>query len=371
MRISTSKTELQAALQKVSKATPTRSTLPILTSVLFECEESATTLRTTDLEIAIVVPLPASIEETGSTAIPIQPLLEITNALPETRITISANKENRIELKTEIGEYDLSGKPPEEFPALPDVDNRKAAGIDGSVFKDIIHTNSFAVSQDELKPALTGVLFRFAEKGLTVVSTDGHRLVKNVRNDHESKEFMGDVVIPKKFLNLIFNLLPVDDAVQMWMGDNHLTMNIGSDTFFTRIIDERFPDYESVIPVDNYKSIAVDRENLLAAVKRVSIFSNRSTHQIALQANNGKIVVSTEDPERASKAQEELDVEYNGEALTIGYNATYLRDVLAHLSGDEIIINLKTSISAGLFLPKSKKKNSELTMLLMPIRLSD
>lgn len=371
MKISTSKIELQGALQKVSKATPTRSTLPILTSVLFECEENGTTLRTTDLEITIIIPLPASIEKPGSTAIPIQPLLDITNALPETRITITTDKDNRIELVTDVGVYDLSGKPPEEFPAIPDVDNRKAAEIMGPIFKDIIHTNSFAVSQDELKPALTGVLFRFGEKMLTVVSTDGHRLVKNVRNDYESKEFQGDVVIPKKFLNLIYNLLPSDDVVQMWMGDNHLTMTIGADTFFTRIIDERFPDYESVIPTDNDKDIVVNRDALLSAVKRVSIFSNRSTHQIAIQANEDRITISTEDPERASKAQEELKIEYKADPLTVGYNASYLRDVLAHLDTEEVVIKLKTSISAGLFFPQDQAKDSELTMLLMPIRLSD
>ena len=207
MKISTSKTELQSALQKLSKATPTRSTLPILTSVLFDAQEDGTVLRTTDLEIAIVVSLPASLEETGSCAIPIQPLVEITNALPETRITISIDDSNRIKMSTEIGEYDLSGKPSEEFPALPDVDNRKAAGIKGSILSEIIKTNLFAVSQDELKPALTGILFRFGDNMLTAVSTDGHRLVKYVRKDYESKEFQGDVVIPKKFLNMISNIL--------------------------------------------------------------------------------------------------------------------------------------------------------------------
>jgi DNA polymerase-3 subunit beta len=371
MKISTSKTELQSALQKLSKATPTRSTLPILTSVLFDAQEDGTVLRTTDLEIAIVVSLPASLEETGSCAIPIQPLVEITNALPETRITISIDDSNRIKMSTEIGEYDLSGKPSEEFPALPDVDNRKAAGIKGSILSEIIKTNLFAVSQDELKPALTGILFRFGDNMLTAVSTDGHRLVKYVRKDYESKEFQGDVVIPKKFLNMISNILPADEIIQVWMGESHMTLSIGSDTYFTRIIDERFPDYESVLPKENDKTVSVKKDDILSGVKRVSIFSNRSTHQIALDISEGKIVLTTEDPERASKAKEELVADLNGEGVTIGYNANYLKDVLSHIGTEDLRIELKSSISAGLFYPGKQEKNSDLTMLLMPIRLGD
>ena len=371
MKISTSKTELQSALQKLSKATPTRSTLPILTSVLFDAQKSGTVLRTTDLEIAIVVSLPASLEEPGSCAIPIQPLVEITNALPETRITFSVDGSNKVKMSTEVGEYDLSGKPSEEFPALPDVDNRKAAGIKGSILREIIHTNLFAVSQDELKPSLTGVLFRFGENILTAVSTDGHRLVRYIRNDYESKEFQGDVVIPKKFLNMISNIIPAEETIQVWMGDSHMTLSIGSDTYFTRIIDERFPDYESVIPKENDKTVTANRESLLSGVKRVSIFSNRSTHQIALNIQEGKALLTTEDPERASKAKEELDVELSGEAVTVGKNANYLKDVLSHIGTEDIRIELKSSISAGLFFPETQEKDSELTMLLMPIRLSD
>lgn len=371
MKISTSKTELQSALQKLSKATPTRSTLPILTSVLFDAQESGTVLRTTDLEISIVVSLPASLEEAGSCAIPIQPLIEITNALPETRITFAIDGSNRIKMSTDIGEYDLSGKPSEEFPALPDVDNRKAAGIKGSILSEIIHTNLFAVSQDELKPALTGILFRFGDNTLTAVSTDGHRLVKYVRNDYESNDFQGDVVIPKKFLSLISNILPADEIIQIWMGESHMTLSIGSDTYFTRIIDERFPDYESVLPKENDKTVSVNRDSLLSGVKRVSIFSNRSTHQIALDINDGKIVLTTEDPERASKAKEELEATLDGEGLNVGYNANYLKEVLSHIGTEDLRIELKSSISAGLFYPGTQEKNSDLTVLLMPIRLGD
>jgi DNA polymerase-3 subunit beta len=371
MKLSTSKTELQTALQKLSKAVPSRSTLPILSCVLFQVEEERTRLRSTDLEITIIVTLPASVEEFGAAAIPLQTLLEITHELPDGRITIAVDDQNRVELITETGVYDLMGKPAEEFPALPDVDDRKAIGIDAELLATIIDLTGFAVSRDELRPALTGVFFQFGEEHLTAVATDGHRLVRYIHKDYQAGEFVGEVIVPKKFLNLLSTLLPREEAVQLWMGENHLTAAIGSDLVYTRVIDERFPDYESVIPTDNDKQLTVDREALLGAVRRVSIFSNKSTNQITLLLSEEGSRITTEDPEKASKAEEELPATYTGEPLTIGYNAAYLKDILSHIHDQNILVKLKTPISAALFYPETPAENYDLTMLLMPIRLND
>ncbi len=371
MRISTSSEELYKALQKLSKATPTRSTLPILNCVLIEVENDSVSLRTTDLEITIVCTIDASIEEPGTAAIPLQTLIDITNELSDTRLTINVGDSQHVELITDNGTYDLMGKPVEEFPVTPEVDNRKATGIEASVLKEIINLTSFAVSKDELKPALTGVLFRFEENRLLCVATDGHRLVRYIRNDFVSKEFSGDVIVPRKFLNLINSMLGVDENIQIWMGDNNLTATVGGDYIFTRIIDERFPDFESVIPKDNDKELLIEREALLSAVRRVSIFSNRSTHQIAMELSSDTAKVRTEDPEKASKAIEKLPAKLTGEPITVGYNAAYLKDVLMHLKSHNLSFHLKTPISAGLVYPEVQEANSEITMLLMPIRLND
>lgn len=372
MKLSTSKTELHSALQKLSKAVPTRSTLPILSCVLLEVREEGTVLRTTDLEITIVVNLPASIAKEGAAAIPLQTLLEITSELPEeTRITLAVDTQFKVQITTDMGEYDIMGKSPEEFPAVPEIDNRKATGISSEALRDIIAKTSFAVSKDELKPALTGVMFRFGQNELIAVATDGHRLVRYIRKDYKTLEFSGDVIVPRKFLALIAGILPGVDDIQMWLGENHLTITAGSDTYFTRIIGERYPDYESVIPKDNDRLLTANRKDLLSAVRRVSIFSNKSTQQIALRLNEKKSLVTTEDPEKSSKAQEELPAEFKGEDLVIGYNAVYLKDVLAHLNSETVIVKLKTPISAALFYPGEQGNNSELTMLLMPIRLND
>jgi len=372
MKFSTSKTELQNVLQKLSKAVPTRSTLPILGCVLFEASEEKTVLRATDLEITIIAEIPVSIEEPGSAAIPLKTLLDVTNELPETRITLIVDSNNKIELRTEMGVYDLMGKPAEEFPSIPDTSDGKELSLGSRLFKSVIESTVFAVSRDDLKPALTGVLFRFNAKNLTAVSTDGHRLVKHIRKDFASTGFTGDVIIPRKFLNyMTLQLAGDDETVGLVVGENHMTAVMDKVTVLTRTIDERFPDYESVIPSDNTKKLKTNKSDLSGAIRRVSIFSNKTTRQVAFNLSDKQCLISTEDPEKSSKAQEEISAEYTGESLTIGYNAEYLKDVINHVGGETVIISLNTPISAALFNPESADENIESTMLLMPIRLND
>ena len=241
MKFSTSKSELQQALQKLSKATPTRSTLPILSCVLITATNEKTSLRTTDLELTIDLEISVSIEEEGSAAIPLKQLYDITNELSETRITIVADIKNKIEIRTNSGSYDLMGKQKEEFPATPKIEEKNKISIQGSIFKEIINSTLFAVSRDDLKPSLTGVLFRFNENGLTAVATDGHRLVKIIKEDYKVNSFTGDIVVPKKFLSYLSTFLSNDDLL-LSIGETHMTATIKHDTIISRTINEVFPE---------------------------------------------------------------------------------------------------------------------------------
>ena len=368
MKFSTSKKELQEALQKLSKATPTRTTLPILSCVLIKATNEKTTLRTTDLELTIDLEISVSIEEEGSAAVPLKQLYDITSELPETRITIIVDNKNKTEIKTNSGSYDLMGKQKEEFPATPKIDETKKINIPGNTLRNIIDSTLFAVSKDDLKPSLTGVLFSFNNSGITAVATDGHRLVKVVDQKYKTDTFVGDIVVPKKFLSYLSTHLS-DDDILLSVGETHMTATINQDTIVSRTINEVFPDYESVIPTDNNKTLKVDRESLLGAIKRVSIFSNKSTHQVAFNISKDKFIIKTEDPEASSRAKEEIIGSYDGEDITIGYNGEYLKDVIGHVSGDEVIIKLNTPISATLFTDAEKETNK--TMLLMPVRLNN
>ena len=368
MKFSTSKNELQQALQKLSKATPTRSTLPILSCVLITASNDKTTLRTTDLELTIDLEISVSIEEEGSAAVPLKQLYDITNELPETRITIIADIKNKIEIKTNSGSYDLMGKQKEEFPTMPKVEEKNRISISGNVFRNIIDSTLFAVSKDDLKPSLTGVLFRFSSTGLIAVATDGHRLVKIIKDDYTADTFVGDIVVPKKFLSYLSTFLSNDD-IFLSIGETHMTATINQDTIISRTINEVFPDYESVIPTDNTKTLKVDKKSVLGAIKRVSIFSNKSTHQVAFNISNNSFIVHTEDPESSSRAKEEIIGEYEGDDLIIGYNGEYLKDVISHISGEEVVIKLNTPISATLFTDSEEEESK--TMLLMPVRLNN
>ena len=228
----------------------------------------------------------------------------------------------------------------------------------------------FAVSKDDLKPSLTGVLLRFNSNGLTAVSTDGHRLVKYEVKEYKNKNFNGDVVIPKKFFSYLLNSLK-DERIILSLGDSFLTAEINQDKIITRTISENFPDYESVIPKDNNKTLKVDKNILLGAIKRVSIFSNKSTHQIAFDIKKESVFITTEDPESSSKAKEEIIAEYDGEEIKIGYNGEYLKDIINHVDEENVLIKLNTPISATIFVNNNEDEKNEKTMLLMPVRLNN
>ena len=368
MNVSISRNSLQSALQNLAKATPTRSTIPILSSVLFTARKEKLEMRTTDLEITLVTTAQGSVESEGGVAIPHRTLMDITNALPETDVTIESNDEHRVVIQTSFGNYDISGAPPEDFPTMPEVDNKKEIGIASSVLKRLVEKTSFALSSDDLKPALMGALFEVLENSISVVATDGHRLSVCSRSDFSSRGYEGRVIVPKKFLNLLLPYLDGQGETVLWVGDNHLTISFSGITAFSRVIDERYPDYKTVLPKDNSKILTADREEMLASVRRVSIFSNRATRQVELRLSNGEAVVTTEDPESASSAQEKFQVQYEDEDLTVGFNANYLVDILTHIDTEKVVLRLNSPISATLVGPDKQEENEETTMLLMPMR---
>lgn len=371
MQFSLDRSSLQQALQQLGKVIPTRSTLPILSSVLVLAEDGKLSLRATDLEISQIITLSADVSAEGSVAIPHRTLLEITSEMPEGNLSFEATDDHRIQITTSFGSYSIMGKPLEEFPALPEVNTQQTVSIPAALLKRIIDKTTFAISRDELKPSLQGVLFRFGEETLRAVATDGHRLVRFVNTQFSGSDYIGDNIIPGKFLGILGSYLDGDDEVKLNIGENHIMIQSQATVLYSRIIEERFPDYESVFPTESTKNLKIDRDEVLAAVRRVSIFSNKTTHQISFQLNGDGLKVSTEDVETVSKAQETVPCEYSGEPLTIGYNANYLRDILSHLDSSTVLVELDSAVTAAIFYPDQQEENEELTMLLMPIRLNE
>ncbi len=306
MKFTSDCSTLQHALQQLGKVVPTRSTLPILSSILFSTEEGKLSLRATDTEISQVMIIPADISADGTVVVPHRMLLEITSEMPEGELQFEVSDDRRVQITTSFGSYSIMGKPLEEFPALPEVDTQQVVEIPAAVLKRVIDKTVFAVSRDELKPSLQGVLFKFGKDSISAVATDGHRLARYTKTQLSDSGYSGDNIIPAKFLGILGSYLENDETVTLNIGDTHIMMRSQETVLYSRIIEERFPDYESVFPKDNDKSLKVDRDEILAAARRVSIFSNKTTHQIALKLKADSLEVSTEDAETVSAARETL-----------------------------------------------------------------
>ena len=371
MKFSIEKQTLLNTLQLLSKAVLTRSTLPIIGCALFTQKKNKLSIRTTDLEISINMFCNIEEDGEGSIAIPLTKLLEITNAMPKGKINFSVSDIGKVSIDCEKGHYTIMGQSHEEFPAEQIIEKGTSLTINGKELKNIIKNTTYATSRDDLKPVLQGVLFKVGKEGFVSVATDGHRLVKYEKTNIQTQDYIGSIVVPAKFLILLDNQLEDNDTMPMLIGKQHIQIELASGKIISRIIKEPYPDYEGVIPKDNSNTLIVDKNLLEEAIKRVSIFSNKSSRQISLKISDNNIIISTEDPENITSGKETLECDYDGAPITIGYNALYLREVLQHQNSSEIKIMLESPLNAGLFLPIEQNDNEHKTTLLMPIRLND
>jgi len=371
MHFSVSKNVLFSHIQKVAKVSSTKSTMPILNSILFEVEGNNLSLRSSDIEITMVTILNVNGIEDGNLAVPSRIILDIINEIKEENIEIKANSEGVMNLTAGKGFYEIIGRPGEEFPSIPNVIDISNLEIDNKMLGRMIKKTIIAVSRDELKPSLTGVLFQIKKNEIISVATDGHRLVCVNRKDFLSKGFEGEVTIPTKFLNLLIGYLDRDGVTSLVIGENHVKVELDSTIMYTRVIDEKFPDYENVIPLNNEKLVIANVNDLISTLRRVSIFSNKTTHQVSFSISKEISKISTLDQETRSSADEEIELEYNDEEMVIGYNAEYLKEILRNIETEKVIMKLNSPISACIILPEVQKENEVLTMLLMPIRLNE
>ena len=371
MQLSVDKNILLTHLQKISKVSPIRSTMPILNSILFEVNDSSLSLRSSDIEITMNTTLDINEYENGSVAIPTRIILDIVNEAEEGNIFIKATEEGSVILKSGKGIFEIMGRPGEEFPSIPKITNFNNIEIENTILRRMIQKTLVTVSKDEIKPALMGVLFQIKKNKISAVSTDGHRLVCITRKDFNNEEFEGDVIIPTKFLNLLLGYIDNKETTLLSISENHIKVELNSTVIYSRIIDEHFPDFMSVIPKDNDKIVITDVNHLLSTLRRVVIFSNKTTHQISLSVSKELSKISTVNQETRTSADEEVDVEYNGDEMVLGYNAEYFKEILRNIDTERVILKLKSAISACLVLPDQQDENEEFTMLIMPIRLNE
>lgn len=371
MKFKVNKKDFYQAIQNIIGVVPVKTTIPILGNILLDLSGNELSLTGTDLEVSIATKIQVQGEEDGAVAIPAKVLFEIVRELPDIPIELECDEEFRISLKTEKGFYRLSGEPKEDFPKISVEESQGNFEIDAERFDRMVNKTLFAVSTDELRTTLMGVYLGVMENELRLVSTDGHRLAKIVDKSFSSPDFQTDTIIPTKALNLLSKNLNGSNKIKVSLSEDHIVFELDKTVIFSKSIEGQFPNYERVIPIDNDKSVVLNRELLSASVRRVSIFSNSITHQIRLSLSNGLVKVQSEDIEFGGEAQESIEADYDTETMDIGYNANYLLDILRHLDSDEIILKLKDPISAGIIFPSDQKEDEEILMLLMPIRLNE
>jgi DNA polymerase-3 subunit beta len=375
MKFTVSSADLQKALTAVNGAVPSKSTLPILECVLFEKEEGALRLAATDLEVSIVQRLHVQFESNGAPAeateriaVPAKRLLDTLRALPDLPITFASDAEFQVELTTDQGRYKMVGYDGADYPALPSLEGEREIETQGGLVKRAISKTGFAVSKDALRPAMMGIYFQVRPEHSRVVATDGHRLVKLVLDGLTAEEPL-DFVVPEKALNLTAKVAG-DDACTIRVGGGYVGFDFGDAQVMGRMIDEQYPNYEAVIPVENDKRLTVSRDALLNAVRRVALYSSSMTHQIRLKLEPNQLTISAEDIERASEAKERVLCEYEGPEMEIGFNSVYLTEVLSNVGGEDVVFEFSSPNRAGVVTPAEQADGEDMLMLIMPVMLN-
>jgi DNA polymerase-3 subunit beta len=372
MRFIVSTSTLLKQLQAVNGASSSSTVLPILENFLFEIKDGSLTISATDLQTSMTTSLPVESKEDGKVAVPSKILLETLKTLPDQPVAFSVDAQTfAIEISAGDGKYKLSGENGEDFPKIPTVENASSVSMPASVLAEAINKTIFAVSNDDLRPAMTGVYCQLSPQNITFVATDAHKLVRYRRNDTKS-DAAASFILPKKALTLLKASLGSDDsAVSLEYNSTSAFFRFGNIKLICRLIDERYPDYEAVIPQSNPNKLTLDRSQFLNSLRRVVIFANKTTHQVRLKINGSELNISSEDVDFSNEAHERLGCQYEGEDMEIGFNAKFLIEMLGNLEGDEVTLEMSTPNRAGLLIPQTNNDNENVLMLVMPVMLNN
>lgn len=372
MRFIVSTSTLLKHLQAVSGALSNSAVLPILENFLFEIKDTTLIISATDLQTSMTTSLAVESKEGGKVAVPSKILLDTLKTLPEQPIAFSVDDATfAIEISAGDGKYRLSGENGEDFPKIPTVDEASSVNLPASVLAEAINKTIFAVSNDELRPAMTGVFCQLSPQNVTFVATDAHKLVRYRRNDAKAEEATS-FILPRKALNLLKSSIPAEDInVSIEYNSTSAFFKFANINLICRLIDERYPDYEAVIPQNNPNKLTLDRALFLNCLKRVVIFANKTTHQVRLKITGSELNISSEDIDFANEAHERISCQFDGEDMEIGFNAKFLIEMLNNLSGEEITIEMSTPNRAGILFPSIKDQNEDILMLVMPVMLNN
>lgn len=370
MKFIVSSSVLLRQLQQINGVINNNTVLPILEDFLFEVNKTKLTVVATDLETVMKIHVDIDAKESGRVCIPAKILMETLKNLPDQPLTFNIDKNYSVEITSDNGKYKVMGENPDNFPKEPVSDVTNSFTMTSNALVTAINKTLFAVSNDDLRPAMTGVYFELEKKGLTFVSTDAHRLVKYRRTDvscPKSESF----IVPKKPLNLLKSALPAnEDVLTLSYNNNHLFVSHGETELVCRLIDARFPDYKVVIPAENPYTMTVSRNDFQGALRRVSVFSNKSTNQVVLSISGNELRLAAQDLDFSFEGNERMGCAYKGEDIQIAFNARFLVEMLSAIDTEDVRLELSTPTKAGLIKPSEQSEGEEVLMLAMPLMLN-
>ena len=348
--------------------------VPILDNVLFEIENGNLLITASDLQSSIMVEIQVESKGDGSIAIPAKILIDTLKNRPEQPVTFSIDNENyNIEINSDNGRYKLAGENATDFPKVPQVSDSYTMVLNSDILGNAISNTIFSTSTDELRPAMTGIFLKLSSSSCTFVSTDGHRLVKYIRSDITGDEVDHEMILPRKSLTLLKSTLPSDKSsdVKLEFNASNAFFSFNNIKMVCRLIDERYPDYENVIPLDNSNNVGVDKSEVLSSLKRISIYANKTTNQVRFKISGGEILISAEDLDFSNEANERISCEHDGADIEIGFNAKFLIEILSNMNSNRVTFKLSEPNKAGLIIPDEIDDNEDIVMLVMPVMLND
>ena len=374
MKFIVSSTGLFSHLQAIGRVINSKNSITVLECFLMELTDGTLSITASDNETTLSTSMEVNESDTdGRFAISSRTILDALKEIPEQPLTFEVNTENLdIKISYQNGEYNLMGQHADEFPQSPALgSNAVHVTLGASVLLNGINRALFATADDELRPVMNGIYFDIANDSFTFVASDGHKLVRNQTFACHSDE-KAAFILPKKPATLLKNLLPKEQGdTQIGFDDRNAIFTMENYTMVCRLIEGRYPNYNSVIPQNNPHKVTVDRVMMLSALRRVSVFSSQSSSLIKLQLSENTLHISAQDIDFSTSAEESLLCQYSGNPMSIGFKSTFLIDILNNLSSDEIVIELADPSRAGVIVPAEQEENEDILMLLMPMMLND
>jgi len=370
MRFTISREKLQEGLTAVTATIPAKTTLPVLANILVETTEKGIRLSGTDLDIAVSTEVAADVETSGAITIPAKKLSEIARELSPSPVKMAAAGEQRITLDCGRSHFKILGLPRDEFPSFPAVRFNESWRVRSGELQKLISHTSFAVSTEESRPILNGVLWELRPEQMRMVATNGHRLAKMDLPIKTAAAPSSDLIVPPKALEQVRRLFPEDEELEIARGENHLGFRSPFTSVFTRLIEGPYPPYDQVIPRDNNRIAIADRAALMGALRRMSVIASDQTHRIRLSFNAALLRFSVQTPD-LGEATDELPIRFTGDPLDIGFNANYLLEILRYIPTEEVKLTFKAPERAATLEPEGWSDPASYLCLVMPLRLLD